>query len=428
MSIQLVKSIWIATIKTIQKQLHMKKNLFVTIFILFLGNTLSAQLDMSLEIRPRAEYRHGFKTLIPEEANAAMFIGQRSRLNLGFNDSSVKAFLSVQDIRTWGDVKTLSENVNSTSIHEAWAKIGLSNRIYLKIGRQEIAYDDQRIFGSVNWANQARSHDAAVFMLKDSLSETHIGLAFNQDGQGLTGRNYTTNNYKAFQYLWYKRKFNKTNLSFLLLNLGFQDLLESGISYQQTIGTNINVPLAGLGIHSAFYYQMGKTGGNHDIAAYNFALDAKYKIDDFTIIAGLEILSGNNDDLTDKEAFTPFFGTNHKFNGFMDYFFVGNHGNNVGLNDYYIKLKKKFKTVATGIDFHYFGSNTEISPTLDSNLGTEVDLYAAFPIRDAAKVKLGYSMMFATESMEILKGITSDRSNSWGYLMIIMKPGFSFTE
>lgn len=406
----------------------MNNNLLVTLLVLFLGNTLMAQLDMSLEIRPRAEYRHGFKTLLPENADAAMFIGQRSRLNLGFKNSSVKAFFSVQDIRTWGDVRTLSENVNSTSIHEAWAKFGLSDKLYLKVGRQEISYDDQRIFGSVNWANQARSHDAAVFMLKDSLATTHFGLAFNQDGQALTGRDYTTNNYKAFQYIWYNRKVNKANLSFLLLNLGFQDLLESGIKYQQTLGTNINVPVAGLGLHGAFYYQMGKTGGNQDVAAYNFAFDATYKIGDFAIVAGLEMLSGNDDDLSDKEAFTPFFGTNHKFNGFMDYFYVGNHGNSVGLNDYYIKFKKKFNKVAAGIDFHYFGSNTELSPDLDSNLGTEIDLYAAFPIRDAAKVKVGYSQMFATESMEALKGVTSDRSNSFSYIMIIMKPGFSFKE
>ncbi len=61
--------------------------------------------------------------------------------------------VSAQDIRVWGDVNTLSESdVNGTAIHEAWASVLLDSKFSLKMGRQEIVYDDSRIFG--NWVGE----------------------------------------------------------------------------------------------------------------------------------------------------------------------------------------------------------------------------------------------------------------------------------
>ena len=36
----------------------------------------------------------------------------------------------------------------------------MNEKFAFKVGRQEINYDDARIFGNVDWAMQARSHDA----------------------------------------------------------------------------------------------------------------------------------------------------------------------------------------------------------------------------------------------------------------------------
>jgi hypothetical protein len=46
----------------------------------------------------------------------------------------------------------------------------------------------------------------------------------------------------------------------------------------------------------------------------------------WTLRGGFELLSGTDLQEPDKNsAFTPWFGTNHRFNGHMDYFYVGNH-------------------------------------------------------------------------------------------------------
>ena len=407
----------------------MKQRIYFVLALLLTGSITYAQLTLSAEIRPRSELRHGFKTLFPQDADAAFFVGQRSRLNLGFVKGLSKAYVSLQDVRTWGDARTLTENANSTALHEGWADINLGKNLGLKIGRQEIAYDDQRMLGSVNWANQARSHDAAVLHLSDSLYTAHLGIAFNQSTQGLVGRDYDLANYKSMQYIWYNRKFGAADLSLLLLNLGFQKASEAGTNYQQTIGANFKIPINKVGLHAAAYYQLGENPAGTSVSAYDLALDASFKFGDFMIIPGLEILSGNDGSTADVEAFTPFFGTNHKFNGHMDYFYVGNHIGSVGLNNYYLKFKKKFNKVKAGLDLHYFAANQDLGVNVKDNyLGTEFDLHLKFPFGKDAAAVFGYSMMFEGESMEALKGIPGGETNYFSYLMIILKPSFTFDK
>ena len=56
---------------------------------------------------------------------------------------------------------------NGTSFHQMWGKYNFSERFAMKLGRQEISYDDQRIFGAVDWAQQARSQHVAMFKYKN---------------------------------------------------------------------------------------------------------------------------------------------------------------------------------------------------------------------------------------------------------------------
>ncbi|MFD2834507.1 hypothetical protein [Gramella sp. AN32] len=124
------------------------KNIYPVLFF-FLGGLLSAQeFTISAELRPRFEYRHGYKSLFPDEADAAAFVSQRSRLNVAYNTENFEFYTSLQNIRVWGNVATLAAaDINGISLHEAWGKYYLSPQFSFKIGRQEITYDDERMFG-----------------------------------------------------------------------------------------------------------------------------------------------------------------------------------------------------------------------------------------------------------------------------------------
>jgi hypothetical protein len=120
------------------------------------------------------------------------------------------------------------------------------------------------------------------------------------------------------------------------------------------------------------------------------------------MLLGFEYLSGTNQrDQRDStyntnNSFTPLYGTNHKFNGHMDYFYVGNHMNSVGLRDLYLSFiykKKKFSSILT---IHNFCSAAKIIDSentdadLPNHLGVEADLGFAYQLAENVAVKAGY--------------------------------------
>lgn len=390
-----------------------------------------AQLKVDAELRPRFEYRHGYKTLFPDNTDAAAFISQRTRINTAFKNESLDFYLSLQDVRVWGDVPQLnSADGNGIAIHKAWAQIGLNDNFALKVGRQEIIYDDSRVFGNVGWAQQARSHDVALLKYAKDGFKMDFGFAFNQDGQALIGTTLTTNTYKAFQYIWLHKDLGNISGSFLLLNNGLQYIDpiiadNNETRYSQTVGTHLKYAKNKLAFTGNLYYQFGNDVEDNDLSAYLLGLEAKYKATDkATFTLGLELQSGNDNGVPtngENNAFTPFYGTNHKFNGFMDYFYVGNHDNNVGLLNIYAKANFKLSDKSSfSLALHNFSAAADLAN--EKQLGNEIDLVYACKLQKYVTIKAGYSNMFEADGMEILKGNTDSNSNNWGWVMLVIKP------
>ncbi|MFL0353744.1 alginate export family protein [Xanthomarina sp. GH4-25] len=410
----------------------MKK--ILAILCIGLGMASYAQeFQVSAELRPRFEYRHGYKTLAVDSINAATFVSQRTRLNFGYKSEKLKAYISVQNVRVWGDVSTLAtSDKHGTTLHEAWAEVLLNNQFSLKFGRQEIIYDDQRMFGNVGWAQQARSHDALIVTYKpNDNNRIDLGLALSAEDETLFEVDYNVNNYKSFQYLWYHTNLKNVGLSFLILNNGLaynDENDEQQVDYNQTFGLHATLGKNKLKADASFYFQTGKIADT-DVSAYNFALNAHYNIaNSFNVGLGGEYLSGTDMNATSSKlkSFNPWYGTNHKFNGWMDYFYVGNHLASVGLIDINATIAYHKNKFSAKIMPHIFSSAATIvnnvGDDMSPGLGTEIDLVFGYNFSKDINFQVGYSQMFATESMEILKGGDKDATNNWAWAMITVKP------
>ena len=429
------------------------------------------QFTLSGEIRPRTEFRHGYKAIADSNQANAVFTDQRSRLNFEYQEEGYKVKLVLQDVRVWGSTKQLNTSDAFSSIHEAWGQAFLTDNWSLKFGRQEIIYDDHRIFGNVGWTQQARSHDAVQVKYKKDKMKLDITGAYNQDKAGLTGTSALVGSYKAFQSIWFHNDFgDNLKVSFLFLNNGKQvnDAATGKYwdNYTQTIGTHTKYKMGKFSTVFNGYYQMGKTNEvlARDVSAYLVGLDLNYKISDkFTTTLGFEMQSGQSQTDTSKaytdvnRSFTPFYGTNHKFNGFMDYFYVGNWGNSVGLQDIYAKFKYKKDKSFIGLDVHMFSAIGDVldgykvasdladaaaagTPLTDvntlqkmnKNLGTEIDLTIGTQLSKGVTLKAGFSHMLGTKTLAYMKGAidykgegrADDHKSNWAYLMIIFKPTF----
>ncbi len=428
------------------KQLFILNVLALLSLLTAQGQEADRKFTLSGEVRPRYEMRNGFGTLLSDQQEAGQFVSQRTRINANYEQDALKIGISLQDISIWGDRPTLSKNANNQlGVHQAWALYMFDPLWAIKVGRQELSYDDQRIFGAVGWAQQARSHDAALLQFNNNKSfKAHFGITYNQEGEKSIDTAYPYMN-KAMQYLWLNTNTEELYLSFLLLNNGTQSAstdIELNTRYSQTYGFFVrNNKNKNWDLGASAYYQGGKGFNNTKISAYYFAAHVNKALSStIKVGVGAEILSGTDQDETDgkNHSFNPLYGTNHKFNGLMDFFYVGNHANNVGLQDFYAKIAYKKNKLSTDLTAHMFNANGNIfkqtdllgaqKTKMDNYLGLELDWTIAYVVSSSFKVQAGYSHMFASNSMIELKrnSLTAKYKDNggWAWLMLAFTPKF----
>lgn len=385
----------------------MKKKILTAALLFGLSSSIFAQFTLDGEIKTRASNRIGSSNALSTvDAESAFSTAQRSRLNLNYKTDIYSMRISMQDVRTWNDTKTMGlGSANSFDLHEAWAEINLYKDFILKGGRQEVSYDDQRILGAVDWALQGRSHDMGLIKY-NGLFTAHIGFAFNQNRE-------VAGDYNTMNYLWLHKDFDHFTTSVLRLRKDNLVTLGGRISAKvNSIAVNLN------------YYTQEVDGG--DLNASLVGLDGGYKVSDqINLGFGYEIQSGAD---AENLAFNPVFGTNHKFNGYMDYFYVGNHINSVGLDDKFLSLAYKMKRMNLEMTYHLFNAVAEVSneagDVLDANLGTEIDMALVYPFAEGVTFSLVHAIYTPTESMQALRGGDLDGTNNYSYFEVSIKPKF----
>ena len=432
-----------------KKFTSLKKVLVLTMFGFLLGNHAYAQFTLSGEVRPRMEYLHGYSTLTDKDADPAGFTSQRTRINFNYSNDRVKMGVSMQDVFLWGNQPQLFSTSNTFSVHQAWGQYFLTPSLSLKLGRQELSYDDERIFGRSNWDQQGRSHDVALLRY-DGMLRIDIGAAFNQDRYHLSGAYYRLHEYKMMQFVWLNTDIaDDLSLSLLFLNNGYQrdkDMFNDDkvdekkhTIFNQTVGGRIVYTPGDFNFHASGYYTIGKDNTDRDLEAYYVGLGADYSLNnDWTFGIGWELLSGTdqkdmieNPDGYKNRSFNPFYGTSHKFNGYMDYFNTsGNWANSVGLNDLFAMVQFSSGAFEVNLTGHAFMTAADVikdgnvDEKMESYLGTEIDLTMSYKLSKTSNVVLGYSQMIGSETLQALKGGDKNACNNWAYVMFTFKPVF----
>ena len=406
-----------------------------------------AQFSIDGQMLVRSEYRHGYNQLINENADPAGFIAHRARIQANYKIDRLNFFMSIQDVRTWGSSSTANISDNYLSVHEAWAEVNFGENWKLKLGRQELNYDNARFLGNLDWALQARSHEFALMKYEKEKAKFHFGFGFNQDGQKISDNLFTTpNQYKAAQFARYENTIGKLNYALLFWNDGRQyqetnniNYTSQGIRYLQTLALpTLKYSLPTTKLSAYFYYQFGKDVLNRSTSAYDISAHITQTLTEnketgskYTATAGFELLSGTATNSQQKnKSFSPLYGTNHAFNGFMDLFYVGNHFNSRGLRDIYLRTRYNFDT---GFwiqgDYHHFASTATIllegytGTELNKGFGSEIDLSIGKVISESISIQAGYSQFIASDTFKHIQDNGSLKTNqNWAYIMFVFRP------
>ena len=426
----------------------MKKQLIILfIFTGILACTKSiAQFSVQGEFRPRAEYRNGYKLLRDTINKPAFFVSQRTRLIFNYASKNLVTKINLQDVRTWGEEK-FKADIAAEAVHEAWVNIRLVDSFWLKIGRQELIYDNERLLSNNNWQQASAVHDAAVFKYVKKGWTVDACFAFNQQSDS---NNFTTDytradvrgNYKTLDFLWITKKYKNFNFQFAGIMDGYQQYNAAKKTYlRYTYGPVIGYAKNDFGITARAFLQSGKTQDGKEISAYFANADINYLLfKKLNLVAGFELWSGYDfTDSTSKKvnAFDLLYGTGHKFNGNMDYFTKPADTKNAGLLDGYLFLTYKLnKKLSAKLDYHYFALASNYGKkggtALDKGLGNEFDFSLKMDFSKDVSLNFGYSTIFATTSMEAIKsdkkknysGGDHSKPTGWGFVMLTIKPDF----
>lgn len=255
---------------------NLKSKIFIGLVLCALAQQrIQAQYSLTGQVRTRSEYRNGLGNLVPSGSKPAFFTSQRTSIIFGYKWDRLTFGVNVRDVRVWGQDASVINNADGNKIylHEGWGEFVLANlndttvkfkaldQLSVKVGRQELVYDDARLLGNLDWLQQGRRFDAAVIKGMHKGYQFDLGFAFNQntDAFGKVGTDYmgvntpapfyavtnkgvlvpvaagtqpngyaaapppSTNaasmNFKAMQFVYLRKKYGQTNISVL----GFKD-------------------------------------------------------------------------------------------------------------------------------------------------------------------------------------------------------------
>lgn len=396
------------------------------------------EFTMSMQIRPRAEYRNG--SLFPrnEGDEAASFINNRARLSMEYKRSDLSMKISAQHVGVWGQDPQIDTN-GRFIMNEAWAKLNFGTGFFAQLGRQTLSYDDERILGGLDWNVAGRYHDALKLGYANKANQLHLILAFNQNEEKKKGGTYYHDGaqpYKNMQTLWYHYTAEELplNASLLFMNLGLETgdaaTETSHTRYLQTFGTYITYKPQSWDMQGAFYYQTGKNKSAQSVSAFMASVKAAYAFDkQWSVSLGYDYLSGNDGKGDKFKAFDPLYGTHHKFYGAMDYFYATAwQGAAPGLQDAQLGVNfKTSKKVSMQLNYHYFATAAKLDD-VKKGLGSEVDYQLDWNVMKDVKLSAGYSFMLGTKSMDIVKGGDHKRWQDWGWVSLNINPRILFVK
>lgn len=342
-------------------------------------------ITLSGQLRARTEFDD--KGLTQDESTLMHLLRTRFRATARPIEG-VTVVVELQDARFLGSGNTAlgrgttDAAADGLDMRLAFAQIEriLGTPVDLRLGRQELAFNNERLIGVSNWANTGRSFDAARATLRSD--------QFNLDlfGSRLTAPNASPTASENLYGVWGTYTPAKT-LQAELYGLRDDNTTEiiAGADSGESLLARYTAGLYVKGSVDMIDFELegiGQTGATsssdttprRDIRAFlgSAVVGVTIMEESKTRVQGLITVLSGDGSLGDtiNETFNTLFGTNHKFYGVMDYF--PPLSGNLGLVDMSAGISTNLiKGLRLALDGHLFGPQRGGG---GENFGTEIDL------------------------------------------------------
>jgi hypothetical protein len=409
----------------------------------FSKNPLAIKLgDVTLTPFLQARFRQETRVKVygdgEQAANSAHFLTTRVRFGLGAQWKFLRILMQVQDARLFGTRPGFDDG-GTFGLHQGILEFA-SDLGFIRIGRQEINYGNQRMIGALDWLMSARSFDSlrlhGFFLDKFEVDLVGAMLARQQNfvddtidppelvennGSYLATANLIYNDGTKLRiegYVLYRHDRPTVTLPIPVKN----DIVSPGIYAT-------GVPIDGLRYTGEFTMQGGLQNDQRFFAfAASGDLDYTFAVTwTPTINGGFAYATGASQDGTFSE-FNNFFPTNHKFYGAADLFGLRN------LIDGHLTLGVKAPNAPVGLKLGLYtlaladpSARWSAAPgiTLGQNvnnttrtLGQEVDALFKWKFVPWASLSGGYTVFVPNQGA---RNLGHEIATHWGYLEIAVQ-------
>jgi len=276
----------------------------------------------------------------------------------------------------------------------------------LHAGRSHVNLDNQRFIGTVGWRQVERSYDT-VYAANSDIENLTLLAAYVYGFQGV-GAAPTADTSSVLLNAKYKVANELTITAYDYMLGSISDTYGLALTGKVDVGAKLSYR-AEYAIQSdpTMEYQVEDVKADADY--YNLDLGAN--ISGILVGVNYEVLSGA--DTGGKTTFTPALGTNHKFNGWADMFYVANKPSG-GLKDANIRLGYAAKGFGKLLGvYHDFKADVDMASATGTtdDLGTEFDaVYVnAIPGFKNLKGLVKYASYMSGEAT----GYTKDKTVAW---------------
>lgn len=365
---------------------------------------VGAQLRGRVEARDPVAYAPAAQT---DKSDVLYLTRARAHLKIDLTPD-LDGFAEAQDDRQFSHAGAAATNRDNLDVHQAyfeWRKID-GRPLSIKIGRQELAYGDQRLVSPLDWANPGRAWDAAKVRYADKSWWVEAFASQFTSGNNTLEDHVFCGIYASCAQVA-DHVFDIYALGrYLGAPIGSRDELGNvGAVREGTFGFRLKGKTDAIDYSAEGAYQTGQFVQT-DIRSWGFAGTLGYSISDVRF--GVEFTAASGDENPGdgrRQTFTPPYPFSHFYQGFADVFAWRNG------NDFVLNVRWKACESATlQIDIHTFWLEErrdgwynasgavirrDATGSADPFVGNEVDFHIRMSLSKSIKVWTGYSHFFA---------------------------------
>ncbi len=422
---------------------------------------LGGQLRMRYEMKENAGSFPQADFIARRLPNDNEYLLLRERLHVGYKPVNwFNAYVEAQDSSEHWDERKPSPDADIFDLRQAYVDVGDAKQfpLSLKVGRQEIAYGDERIIGRGDWSNTGRVFDAAKLRTEGTSGWMDAFVSrvvvpydehFNEDNShdwfsGIYGGTRTIVPWQETHLYVVTRNYSAEAPNDIAPGVPGSPKTARDIVTFGTLWRSLPGKLAGWDYSLETVGQLGTINSNNqrlDQRSYALFANVGYTFTNAPASPRLGLGydygsgDGNNKDGT-VETFENVFGTQHKPYGLMDLFGARNmHIPKFGVSAKPVKgltltADYLLYIMADTHDYLYPESGSGrssngygIHPGYSSFVGSELDCVANYSFKSWGNLQAGYGHFFVSDYIQqSVDGVASNGGATdadWFYTQII---------